>query len=522
MGQVTSGIKRTIRERNVDYDKALNQMEEFINKLDKNRDKFIYDNLKITRTTNLLEGATEAIINGFINNDEKESYKNTYNVGFIINDKTEKISNLEVSSSSSASAVQSAVQSSDTYTNKVNVMKDNLIKQLKLYFYGNKLDGSSDIDNTQPGVIFKNLVTDIYILYKFVYNKKIEKNIKKRCSPYKKIKKAGMVPKDIPDENAYFKDNTQTKLYQIDSWKFPNYYNPKNPYELSDKFDEYVIQKGINKRAYNTKEITSGLQDASGTIGEKICSDISGHKFFTDYKDLTNYNIMPNVYESSIVDQQKNYSFADYDRILDKDDFKNCKYGNVIDENDLEAINLNKIYQIKIILLSNIQQKILDKLYTLFKDLVDYSDDNQPFENFYENKDILENKYDNLFNDIIMKKENDKPLSDIINTFFEANSNGDNEFKYDKLETFLKDFKIGITRAEELYLELLQDEVFTNAKDEASYIEKLYTTCNAEPQYLNKRKVLKDKELLKNYKTKTEFVKYTKPKNSASSSSTPS
>ncbi len=517
MGQVSSTITRKIGERNVDYDKALNQMEDFITKLDKNREKFINENLKITRTSNLLEGATTAVIDELASNEEKDSYKNTYNVGFIINDKTEKISNLNDSSTITSSA--SAVPLSPKYTEKVKGMRDKLITQLKLYFYG---------DNTQPqpGVIFKKLVTDIYILYKFVYNKKIEKNIKKRCSPYKKIKKAGMVPKDIPDENAYFKDNTQTKLYQIDSWKFPNYYNPKNPYRLSDIFYEYVKQKGINKRAYNTKEITSGLQDDTGTIGEKICSDISGHKFFTDYTDLTDYNIMPNVYESSIISQQKNYSFADYDTILDKTDFQNCKNGNVIDENDLEAINLNKIYQLKIILLSNIQQKILDELYSLFKDLVDYSDDNQPFENFYENKEDLDKIYNTLFDDIIMKNDNKDSLSTIINSFFEKNKD-DNEFKYEKFTNFFENFKIGITRAEELYLELLQDTTFLNAKDEAYYIDKLYTTCSGETQYLNKRKVLKnnsdklkDKELLKNYKTKTEFVKYAKPTDSTSSTST--
>jgi hypothetical protein len=518
MGQVSSTITRKIGERNVDYDKALNQMEDFITKLDKNRERFINENLKITRTSNLLEGATQAIIIGF-GDEEKDSYTNTYNVGFIINEKTEKISNLNYSSTSSASAGQSSYK----YTDKLTDMKKDLIKQLKLYFYGNKDDGSND--NTQPGVILKKLVTDIYILYKFVYNKKIEKNIKKRCSPYKKIKKAGMLPKNIPDENAYFTDNTQTKLYQIDSWKFPNYYNPKNPYVLSDKFYEYVKQNGINKRAYNTKEITSGLQDATGTIGEKICSDISGHKFFTDYTDLTDYNIMPNVYESSIISQQKNYSFADYDTILDKTDFKNCKNGNVIDENDLEAINLNKIYQLKIILLSNIQQEILNKLYSLFKDLVDYSDDNQPFENFYQNQTELDKIYETLFKDIIINKDNKDSLSTIINTFFQVNSDGDNEFKYEKFTNFFEDFKIGITRAEELYLELLQDTTFLNAKDEAYYIEKLYTTCSGEAQYLNKRKVLKNnsdkltgKELLKNYKTKTEFVKYAKPNDSSSTS----
>ncbi len=491
-------------EKNIDYDDALIQMEEFITELDNNRTKYI-NNIIITRTTNLLEGITESTIDTIAKNNlgiidktkmtdedktnvenEGNNYKNTYNVGFRINDKTESISNLD-STNASSSASTTASTISSNFSAKQESLINGLKTELNKYF-----------NDVKMGALFKSLVTDIYILYKVVYNKKIHKNIKKRCSPYKKIKKAGVVPKDIPDENAYFTNNTSSSLFQIDDWKF-NVDNKNRIFELSKKFKDLVNEKNINKREYLTKEITV----AQDTLGKNLCDTYPNHKFFKDYDELVDNNIMPNIYYSSKTSQQKNYSFVDYDKLLNESKFQNCK--NPIDKNILENINLNKVYQIKIEFLSKIQQNILKELYGLFKELVDYSDDNNPFENFYEN-DELDKKYkETLFDKILLLGRDNKSLSEIVEGFFESKESKQT-FNQENFTNYFNTFQIGILKAEDLYLELLNDTKFINSKVEREYIDDLYRTCEGSYQIIDKR----EKSNM-DIKTKTEFIKYKKP-----------
>lgn len=485
-------------EKNIDYDDALIQMEEFITELDNKRKKYL-DSIIITRTTDLLEGVTESSIKNIVNNNlgitdetnmtkenktnvgnEVNNYKNTYNVGFRINDKTESISNLASSTTASTDA------SSSTFIDKQTELINDLKTELENYF-----------KDAETGAMFKSLIQDIYILYKVVYNKKIHKNIKKRCSPYKKIKKLGVELK-VPDENAYFTNKTSSSLFQIDDWRF-NVDNKNRKFELSTKFKDLVNEKNINKREYLTKEITV----AQDTLGKNLCDTYPNHKFFKDYDELTVNNIMPNIYYSSKTSQQKNYSFVDYDKLLNEDNFKNCK--NPIDKNIFENINFNKVYQIKIEFLSKIQQNILNELYGLFKELVDYSDDNNPFENFYE-KDELDTKYkETLFDKILLLGRDNKSLSEIVEGFFVL-ENSKQKFNTANFEDYFKTFSIGILKAEDLYLDLLNDTKFINSKDEKENIDDLYRTCEGSYQIRDKREKSDT-----GIKSKTEFIKYEKP-----------
>ncbi len=532
-------IYKTVNS-NVDYDDALKQIGNYINDIDNIRDKFL-NRIIISRTTPLLKNITEKSINDISNSkkqkgganggsdpdddsnelnedfsytkledeniedakefessEEKqpeinlsEEYNKVFNIGFAINSETEKISNIKEE--------KIPIELVEEKENKVGgalTIQLSYYQDLRLEILNDLKDEISGyFQNSDTGLLLKDLITDIYILYKVVYNKKINKNIKKRCSP---SKMSNILKTKIPDATNYFIDKTETNLVQIDNWNF----KIKQPggtnktIKLSDKFMNLVNDSNILKRRYLTKELPVEQEDE--------CNKYPDHTFFKSYDDLVNNKIIPNVYYTNTLGQQKNYDFVDYDNVLNKD-YSNCNHK--MDETLLEQINLNKIYQLKISLLTSIQQQILNQLYTLFKQLVDYSDDKNIFEKFFTSKELNE-KYEYLINIILLKKDdNDESLLNIVSKFYNNNGKDKNTINTNELKKYTDNFNFGIIKAENLYLELLNDNSFFDGETEIKIRKSINRICEGSRQYYAPRsKNLNDKT-----KVKTDYNKYSQP-----------
>ncbi len=477
MGNNASRKINQLKNKGSVYDDALIEIEDFKEKLDSNRQKFI-KSILITQKLSFLESIDEVknstdfkVGLGLIELNKLESLilipKNINIVNFNGgNDENINEGNNEGNNEVNNTNVNNSASKEDNKTNTIS-NQDNKIntKKLESYIKNNKelvndkkllldfiIKDLNEYFKTGNGIVISNIINDLFEIYKYVYSTKIDKRIKKRCVP---IKPNDKLLENPIDKLRYFDNSNQTNTQK----------SLLNNIKMSNNLKTLIEDLKYNDISTIIYNITDKTE----------CETNTDFKL-REYSDLAKYGIMPDIYKTSLIQKERNYTFIDYDYYLNKE---NCK--NKIDLSDdiKNILILNKLYQIKIIILTKIQQNILQKTYNKFKELFYYDKAGNKMEKYNPDTTLLDSYYNknNGFIANIFKSSTeieDKSLSDIVNLVYDINTNE----KKQEYELYFQQNSIGIIQAEKLYNELINDKDFYSKKYQDIAIQKINDKCD--------------------------------------------